>query len=150
MKHLFTLACLCFFTLGAKAQAGSLTVSNNTGCTVYYIVRGISAPLCGTPNSSSFIALAPLSSVTYANASMVPGLGLLAGDYITGADLYTSTSACAIFPTLFQVGEPCTGRVLAASYQVYNASCTFCRAVPTNVNWVAAGFPGGVATLSFN
>lgn len=150
MKNLITLICLCIAAFGANGQAGSLTVINNTGCDVYYIIRGNPAPSCSPLLSSSFIALAAGGIVNYPNAGALPGGAFAPGNYINGADLYTAVPACAVLTPISNAGETCSGYPLTASYLIYNSSCTFCRASNINAVWTPSVIAGGPATLTFN
>lgn len=140
MKKLSTLLFLCAASLGAKAQAKSLRVINNTGCSVYYTVLGSEAPSCAPAFSSNFISQAGTSTL-YNSAANVPGLPLTISDNINGAKVYTSLPACGRFVT-FNIGEPCSGLPASTNLDLFDASCNLCGTVNRTAQWVPANSAG--------
>lgn len=153
MKKIITIIGIALLALNmrAQAQATGVTVVNNTSCEVFYQIFGDVAPGCGSGLISSFISLPAGGIVTYPNVSAIPGFPPVVCAQVTGAQVYTSTPACAVFPTLYQIGEVCTGFGFLASYLIYtNPGCTICRTSNIIASWAPPVFPSTLATLTFN
>jgi hypothetical protein len=145
MKNLFLALCLALLSCTAFGQAKTLIVKNLTNCTVYYVIQTSAVPTpCVLAATSSFIALAPASTVTYLYSG-IPGLPS-APRYIIAARVYSSPTGCA-GPVPFNIGEPCTGYPLVVGMAWYTSTCVFCS--QGNAKWTPAPSLGGTATMTF-
>lgn len=154
-RFLFLTVLGALLVTAAQAQSGSLTVVNNSSCTVYYSIFGDVAGGCGAHQyQSRVIAIAAGGIHNYPDPSTVPGgvncVGggctpptLGSSDGFVGAELYHNGPGCGAAPTGI-VGELCSGWPGAHSgYHVENAACVI-SCMHINAMWVTG------ATLTFN
>jgi hypothetical protein len=147
MKKLFTFLMVCFAMLSynANAQSPNLTVKNNSGCDICFILYGSKAPRCTPIVSTSKVYCIPAgASITFPSpvaVSFTPPLSAI--DYIVGACIYNhDPSKCADIPlTCTRVLDRCVGAPQTVKVDVYNSDCKFCASV--TATWT----PG---TLTFN
>lgn len=155
MKRILFLALFSvLFAVAANAQSNSLTVINNTSCTIYYRVFGEAAGGTCTPtHQSGILSIAAGGITTFADPSTVTGgvncigggctpMTLGAADNFLGAELYHNSPACGSIATGW-VGEVCSPfNATHNGWHAEDASCT--PSCVVNATWA------GGATLTFN
>lgn len=146
MKRILATAVFCCLSMIALAQAKFVRVVNNTPCTVYYALVGSNAPGCVPAFSSTVLAQAGPSVMSYSTTT-IPGWPAAPPDhYIVGAKILNGPAACATVTGA--VGEPCSGFPPAFGYAALNPVCSFCKQV--QAVWTPAAAGGGTAILTFN
>src|ERR1700748_3000588 len=100
MKRLLLIALLGILGYTTFAQAGSLTVTNSSSCTVYYVIRGDKVGTCGFNVTSSMITLPPGGSIVYPNSAAIPGFPPAPILWITVANIYPRPPNCGA-PDIF-------------------------------------------------
>lgn len=149
MKSMFFLmAMLCLTAIGANAQYTSLSIQNNTACTVYVELKGTTnASGCMIDHSStSIIAIPPgiteFSDPTDGVTMSDGGSTLGTTDKFTAVrviDINPAGASCHT-PNFVFMGDCFPGTVTYASMWLYNwtgTSCPICTTVstPPNIYW---------------
>ncbi len=149
-RIIIALALLGLISYEAKAQAGSLQVSNPYSCTIYVRIFGGPIGACngsgGGPIISSLIPIPP-GGAFFPNPSTIPGFPGGGGNFIFGAWPYASSNpSCST--QMRRVGEPCSGLTTTNPIlDIFSPACTVCVSVIPN--WTVAPGVGGMAILSF-
>jgi|GEM_PF-6094283 len=154
MKQFLFLTILCtMFATASQAQKTSLTIVNNTGLTVYFRVGGdVASGTCSYTYFSNIITLGPVSSVTYADPTAVPGGvncgsctpgSLGASDYFYAIELLHNGPGCGGAPTA-HLGEPCGFINMHGGFHVEDATCNFAGIINM------ASYDSVTGTLTFN
>lgn len=144
-KSLMITSLLCLLSVFAHAQYNTLTINNNSSCTVYVIIHGtLSTNGCDGDYRSSVIAVAP-GSVTYNDPSMVPGgmnqLGvpsLGSSDNFTMARVYAADPAGTCPLSVVNMSDCLPGSVPSTTgFAIEDGVCSSCATV--NIDFVGAG-----------
>ncbi|MEZ5017103.1 MAG: hypothetical protein R2800_08610 [Flavipsychrobacter sp.] len=125
-------------SFATKAQVQNLTIQNNTGCTVAYLLTSMSNPNCtGSVSNSSILTVAPGGTVNHTS-----------GNYYIIVDIYNIPPCSG--STYSRVGEvyECGGTTQ------YNSSgalldavnCNACGTV--NINWTSTGPNSAIVSIN--
>lgn len=102
MKKLILLALLCISAYASQAQ--SITIYNNTTCTIYYKLFGDVSTTCGAAYSSGVYSLAGGASAYYASPISIPlynsgGISIPVTGYFHLIHIYNSDPAIPVCPS---------------------------------------------------
>lgn len=142
-KLLFLLAITCLTTFAATAQYGTLTIRNESLCTIYLEVRG-STGGCTADYTSNLLAIPATSIVTYNNPALVPGGMVYGMSTLSNSDFFTAVKISNADPgtcgtySFFQsyiVSDCVAGSVIGVpSVQFFDGGCSPCPAAGTTYN----------------
>lgn len=146
-KTLFIAAMLCCISFFANAQYNSLTINNNTGCTIYLWLGGVpNFTPCGADYRSNVLSIPP-GPTTYSDPTAVPG-GLNRGggslgtnDKFSMAIVYNSDPAggCSGYQE-YAMSDCITGMqtsVTTVTFKDASNSCNTCGVY--DITWSGAG-----------
>lgn len=156
-KLLFALALICISMIAAQAQPyTSLTINNNTNCTVYMVIDGnVAAGTCSPNYQSGILGISP-GSTTFTDASTVPGgmnnggLTLTSGDQFVAIEIHSTepiaSNGCS--PRTSYYMSDCSGGMLTSTMMNFDhwngSTCNSCT-VGSNVTLSGSG-----STLTIN
>jgi hypothetical protein len=149
MKKLLTLAALVVCSIGARAQATSLTIFNRTSCEICFDLSGNNGSSGCTPltSNTTTICIPPGATVTYTDASMAPFMpplpptGFMVGLCWTNHNPVT----CPSVPLHVRcIIDPCAGPMQSDFLLMYDGSCEECGVVTGTWSTV-----GSAATVTF-
>lgn len=150
MKKLLTIAALLLCSIGAKAQATSLTIKNLSSCEICFDLTGNDGTTGScTPLTSTTITICipPGGSVTYTDASMAPfNPPLPPGGFMVGLCWTNHNPAtCPGVPLHVRcIIDPCAGPMQSDNLLMYDGSCEECGTVTGTWSTV-----GSAATVTF-
>lgn len=143
MKKFLSIAILSFLSFTVKAQVQSLEFVNRTTCTVFVQIHADVANACGSGQVSALITINPMSTLTFGDASGIPGLGLAAGDYFYNAEVWEENpnlaTTCFARNSIF-IGPCNPAPITMPNYMTDFTGCLgFCSAI--NVSYNSGAMP---------
>lgn len=153
-KLLLSLTILCVASVAAMAQPyNSVTINNNTGCTVYVRLDGdVAGATCTTNYQSATIGIAP-GITTYTDPSAVPGgMNDGFGNTLGSSDEFfaievassnpIATNLCSVINVYYM--SDCAGSMLTSTSSTFDdwngVSCNSCGGGTVyNINLTSGG-----------
>lgn len=142
MKKLLAIAALVCATLVSQAQ--TLTVKNNSSCTVSYDVFAGTGCVSATPCSTGFVSIAPGGSATYSLSSFTT-CSPTDFVHIKVNNGLSASSLCPLVGT--DVGNPACGFSTSGSFTTAT-TCPSCAGQTIKVSWISVAV--GSITVDIN